>query len=118
MTKQTTGLLVLLLASGGAACATRQQFLNQMQPMAVQTAVDRAKFDLNCPQATGVVISQEVFQPQVMGAWASAEGVERGEYTVGVNGCGERKTYTVLCPQGGDGCFAAGPGAFLSDDRR
>ena len=118
MMKKTAGILVLLVAAGGAACATRSQFLAQMQPMAMQTAVNRAKFELNCPQATGVVISQEVVQPQIMGAWGGASGLERGEYTIGVNGCGERKTFVVLCPQGGDGCFAAGPGSFLEDERQ
>jgi hypothetical protein len=89
-----------------------------MQPMAMQTAVNRAKFELNCPNATGTVISQEVIQPQVMSAWGGASGLERAEYTIGVNGCGERKTFVVLCPEGGDGCFAAGPGSFLEDERR
>jgi hypothetical protein len=47
---------------------------------------------------------------------AAAEGVERAEYTIGVSGCGERKTFVVLCPEGGDGCFAAGPGGFLKGE--
>ena len=37
-----------------------------------------------------------------------------GEYTVGgVAGCGQRTTFVVICPEGGDGCFAAGPGRFI-----
>jgi hypothetical protein len=102
-----------LLAS---ACQTRTQFLAQMQPMAMQTAVDRGKFELNCPSAAATVLSQEIVQPQLTGAWAAAEGVERAEYTIGVSGCGERKTFVVLCPEGGDGCFAAGPGGFLKGE--
>ena len=27
-------------------------------------------------------------------------------------GCGRRETFVVICPQYGDGCFAAGPGRF------
>jgi len=34
-------------------------------------------------------------------------GEERGQFTIGVEGCGQRQTYQVLCPMGGDGCFAA-----------
>ena len=35
-------------------------------------------------------------------------GVERAEYTVGVDGCGQRQTIVVVCPQDGSGCFAGG----------
>ena len=41
-----------------------------------------------------------------------AYGIDRAEYTIGVSGCGDRKTFVVICPDGGDGCFAAGPGRF------
>lgn len=73
--------------------------------MAVQTAVSRAQFEMNCPNATGTVISQEVTQPAVQGPLFA--GVQRAEFTVGVSGCGKRGTYIVLCPEGGEGCFAA-----------
>ena len=36
-------------------------------------------------------------------------GIQRAEYTIGVTGCGRRETFVVICPQFGDGCFAAGP---------
>jgi hypothetical protein len=41
--------------------------------------------------------------------------IQRAEYTVGVSGCGVRKTFVVICPEEGDGCFAAGPGRFLRE---
>ena len=106
---------MLLLVVAGAGCATQAQFLAEKQPMAMQTAVNRARFELNCPQANGTVISQEVVQPALQGPWVG--GIERAEFTIGVNGCGERKTFVVICPEGGDGCFATGPGRFLQDDR-
>lgn len=96
-------------------CQTQQQFLNQNQPMATQTALERARFEMNCPSATGVVISREVVQPALQGTGpflGGVQGVERAEYTIGVEGCGDRKTYVVICPEGGGGCFAAGPGPF------
>jgi hypothetical protein len=99
----------------GAGCVTSQQFLDQSQPMAIQTAVERGKFEMNCPTATGVVISREVVQPalQATGPFmGGVQGIQRAEYTVGVSGCGDRKTFVVLCPEGGGGCFAAGPGPF------
>jgi len=39
-------------------------------------------------------------------------GIQRAEYTIGVKGCDKRETYVVICPEGGEGCYAAGPGAF------
>jgi hypothetical protein len=35
--------------------------------------------------------------------------IQRAEYTIGVSGCGARKTFIVICPEESDGCFAAGP---------
>jgi uncharacterized lipoprotein YajG len=40
-----------------AGCQTQQQMLQGSQGLAVQTAVNRAKFDMNCPSATGQVLS-------------------------------------------------------------
>ena len=105
------GLIALLTVSGCAP--NQQQMLDNAQGMAVQTAVSRGQFDLQCPSATGTVISREVVQPALQGRWV--EGIQRNEFTVGVEGCGRRKAYVVVCPQGGSGCFAAGPGPFHPD---
>jgi hypothetical protein len=101
---------VVLLALCAAGCQTEQQFLDQSQGSAIQTAVARGQFEMNCPQATGMVISREVVQPALQGPWV--QGIPRAEYTIGVEGCGDRKTFVVVCPEGGSGCFAAGPGPF------
>ncbi len=105
------GLIALLMVSGCAP--SQQQMLNNSQAMAVQTAVNRGQFDLQCPSATGIVISREVVQPALQGPWVN--GIQRAEFTVGVEGCGRRKSYIVVCPEGGGGCFAAGPGPFHPD---
>jgi hypothetical protein len=89
-------------------CQTQQQMLQSQQGMAVQTALNRARFDMNCQSATGSVLSTNVSQPSIQGPLGgTAYGVQRLEYTVGVRGCGQRRTYIVVCPQGGAGCFAA-----------
>jgi len=93
---------VLLLGSG---CASQEKFLDSRQPRAVETAVNRAKFEMNCPSAVGQVLSREVTQPAVQGPRMMGE--ERGQFTIGVEGCGQRQTYQVFCPMGGDGCVAA-----------
>ena len=36
-------------------------------------------------------------------------GVARAEYTVDVEGCGQKKPVMVICPQDGSGCFVGGP---------
>jgi len=89
----------------GTGCATQEKFLDSRQPQAIQTAVTRAKFEMNCPGAVGQVLSREVTQPALQGP--AMMGEERGLFTIGVEGCGQRQTYQVLCPMGGDGCFAA-----------
>ena len=79
--------MLVLVGLCAAACQTQQQNVQSKQAMAVQTAVSRAQFDMNCPSATGQVLSTNVSQPEVQGRWASAYGVQRFEYTVGVRGC-------------------------------
>ena len=93
-----------------AACATQSEFLAQMQPQALQTVMSRAQFEMNCPSAAPTILSQEVVQPALQGPWV--QGIQRAEFTIGVAGCNQRKEYVVICPQGGDGCFATGPGRF------
>lgn len=99
--------LVILGVLAAAGCQTQEQMVQGQQGMAVQTALNRARFDMNCSSATGQVLSTNVSQPAIQGTFRSAYGVQRFEYTVGVRGCGQRRTYIVICPQGGAGCFAA-----------
>ena len=104
-------LAVVLLA--GAGCASQAQFLDGKQAMAMQTAVSRGQFEMNCPGATGTVLSREVVQPVLQGPLLN--GIQRAEYTIGVAGCGKRNTFVVICPDEGDGCFATGPGRFIRE---
>jgi hypothetical protein len=81
-------------------CQTPAQTLQSDEGVATQVAVNRGRFELNCPQATGTILSSNLLQPVVWG------GMERAEYTVGVEGCGQRKTYIVVCQVGSVSCFA------------
>jgi len=105
MTKAWT-LLVLCAMAG---CASQQQQLAQRQDAAMQAALQRGRFDLNCPAATATVLSQDYIQPAMQGPWVG--GLNRLEYTIGVEGCGQRTTMVVMCQEGTDTCFAAQPGA-------
>ena len=94
-------LISLLVLTG---CTSQAQFLASKQPTAIQTAVSRGQFELNCPDATGQVLSQEMTQPAIQGPYMGGE--ERGLFTIGVAGCGQRRVYQVFCPVGGDSCTA------------
>ena len=96
---------LVLTAALAAGCASDQQYLELGQSAATTTALERGRFELNCPAATATVLSQELMEPPAMG-WRTFP-ITRSEYTVGVEGCGQRATYVVVCPQGSGGCFAA-----------
>jgi hypothetical protein len=90
-----------------AGCLSDARLLANKQPLALQTAESRARFEMNCPRAKGKVLSQEVIEVREPAARSPDLGsVSQAEYTIGVLGCGKRKTYVVVCPAGGDGCFA------------
>lgn len=52
--------LMLLVACLVTGCVSQTQFLDSKQSMAIQTALRRGQFELNCPEATPTVISREV----------------------------------------------------------
>jgi hypothetical protein len=98
----------LIVAAGliAAGCASGPPFIDQMQPEAVNMAVRRGQFEMNCPAATAEVLSRETMQPVVQ--TFRYTGITRAEYTIGVAGCGQRTTYIVICPEDGSNCFAGG----------
>lgn len=99
---------IVSIATALAACQTEQQQVSGMQPQAVQTAQKRGAFDLNCPAATAQVLSNEMVQTRMGGPMGWNVPPQRAEYTVGVEGCGKRATYYVICAEGGTGCVATG----------
>lgn len=103
MTRRTCSLLAAIVLLGG--CATQSDFLNSKQGTAVNTALVRGRFDMNCPAAQGSVLSSQYIQAP---GGAMMMGVTRAEYTVGVQGCGQRGTYIVVCSEGTEGCIAGG----------
>jgi len=103
LARLNAALTVLALAG----CTTSAQYMQQIEPQAIQTAVNRGKFEMNCPSATGTVISKEMLQPVFQGFYARG-GPERAEYTIGVSGCDQRATYMIICPLDASGCFSVG----------
>jgi len=92
------GLAALVLPLIISACATEAQFLAQNSPSALKTALTRGQFELNCPQATGTVLSQKVTYINGLGVgMGGGGGYEWTEYTIGVRGCGKQAVYETMC---------------------
>jgi hypothetical protein len=91
------GLAALVLPLIISACATEAQFLAQNAPSALNTALARGRFELNCPQASGTVLSQKVTYINGMGMGMGGGGYEWTEYTIGVRGCGKSAVYETMC---------------------
>ena len=93
-----TSLAVLALPLILSACATEAQFLAQNAPSALNTALSRGRFELNCPQATATVLSQKVTYINGLGiGMGGGGGYEWTEYTIGVRGCGKQAVYETMC---------------------
>ena len=107
MTHRKLALIAGLLLFG---CASQPTFLDGKQQAAIDTAVARAKFDMNCSTAQGTVLSRQFIQAPMAGPRLNAVGVDRGEFTIGVEGCNQRGTYMVVCTQGTEGCIAGDRG--------
>ena len=89
-----------------AACAGPDLTVT-LEPQAMQTALTRARFEMNCPAATGTVLQKQVMQPLIQGPYMRG-GPERAQFTIGIEGCGQRTTMVVVCSDENTGCFATG----------
>ena len=72
--------------------------------MATDFALKRARFEMNCPEATATVLAKQTIVPPMAASRFGA--VEHDEFTIGVAGCGKRETLVVLRADASDGCFA------------
>ena len=107
MSKTVKFVLIAGVLGMSAGCQTNQQMLDQSQPQAMEAALRRGRFELGCPGASGVLLSDDLIQPAVQGPWVM--GMTRLEYTIGIEGCGQRTTLVVMCQEGSGTCFAANP---------
>lgn len=91
------GLVALVLPMIISGCATEAQLLAQVAPSALRTALVRGQFELNCPQATGSILSQKITYINGVGMGMGGGGYEWNEYTIGVKGCGKQVVYETIC---------------------
>lgn len=97
------GVRSLVLPSVAALLAAGCQsvpYVQTAEPDALHSAQRRAQFDLACPNVQVEVLTRETIQSPVMVA------PMRAEYTIGAIGCGQRKTYLVVCSENAGGCVA------------
>ena len=90
-------------------CQSTAERLDEFQPAAIDVALQRARVDMSCPEATGTVSSRREISPEWKQSSAPVSiqvGYTRAEYTIAVDGCGKRTTMTVVCDEGGSGCVA------------
>ena len=78
------GVLLIALLSA-SACVN---IVLQNEPSALQTAENRAKFELDCQNVQATVLSQK-----------EVEGIRMAgsEHTIGVRGCGKEAVYVTYC---------------------
>jgi hypothetical protein len=73
-----------------------------LQPVALSTAQQHGAADLECPAATGQILSKETLQEPQGTGWS--EYPHRAAYKVGVSGCGKSKTYSLTCDDRHQSC--------------
>jgi hypothetical protein len=70
-------------------------WLASLQPNAIKTGEARGQAELSCPAAKGAALSSKEAPPEYRGARFVTP--ELGVFTVGVEGCGKRTSYLVVC---------------------
>ena len=102
----------LLLATTAATviygCSATGPRARMAAPSPLQTAIERAQHELDCPSATGRIISQNPINGPSNGD--RAPELSRIDYKVGVDGCGQRETYFVFCQISNGACIAGTAG--------
>jgi len=101
-------IVVALGAVAALAGCETTPITQSREPVAIETALKRARFEMDCPSASGSVLSSQAIEPAIRGT--RYRGPERAEFTIGVTGCGKRQTYVVICSEDNAGCFAADGG--------
>jgi hypothetical protein len=106
---------LLLLPALLVGCASSGNFVQEMEPQAMDSAQRRGAFEMDCPTAKADLLSSQLLQPAVRTFVYT--GPERAEYTVGVEGCGKRTSYIVICPDNGSNtCFDGGSRTVIESD--
>ena len=90
-------LLCFLLLAGcqSAGDSGSPEWLASLQPNAIKTAEARGQAELTCPAAKGAVLSAKEAPREYQGPRFVTP--QLGAFTVGVEGCGKRTSYLIVC---------------------
>jgi hypothetical protein len=104
-------ILALIGVLGMQGCSdVRAQWLDSLQPSAMQTAASRGQSEMSCPTATPTLMSRAMAQPPGYTFGGIREGAG---YRINVEGCGKQQVYSIVCPLSGAECYPAAPGTFV-----
>lgn len=84
-----------------AGCATTEEAQRAAQQPAIDAAIARASAEMNCRETQAKILGRASTKAPGYG------GLERQQYTIGVEGCGKSMTTMVVCSEGSN-CFVAG----------
>lgn len=97
-------LMIAMMTIVLSACMTDRQILDKYQGEAIAAAESEARFTMNCDNLNSQVLNSKIDEfPERI--WLNRMPIERQEYTVGVEGCGERRLYKLICREN-EGCSA------------
>ena len=105
----TRAILATSLLAGLVLGGCTPSLTSATRPVAIESAQTRARYDLQCPDAKGAVLSSKVIPPQTAPApLVGRDAITHAEFAVGISGCGAPRTLVVTCSQE-DSCFTAAP---------
>lgn len=93
-----TTIVVLACCAAPLASANSQKLLAKYQDEAVSAAEKEAKFTMACDDVSSQVLSAKIDDVPTR-VWLESMPIERQQYEVGVEGCGERRAYKVICDE-------------------
>jgi len=101
---------------GMMGCTSVQvQWLDSLQPSAMQTAASRGQAEMSCPTVTPTLMSRQMaHKPEYAVPWK----MEFTQYTINLKGCGKEQEYSILCPLDGADCYPAAAGSFVGTDTK
>lgn len=109
-------ILALIGVLGPMGCITVQtQWLDSLQPTAMQTAASRGQAEMSCPTVTPTLMSRQMaHKPGYVNPWR----MEFTQYTINLKGCGKEQVYFILCSLDETDCYPAAPGDFVGTDTK
>ena len=104
--------LIGVLAMMG--CSNVQaQWLDTLQPTAMQTAANQGQAEMSCPTVTPTLMSRQMAHlPGYYAPWH----MQLTQYTVNLEGCGKKQLYYILCPLDGTACYPATNDSFVGTE--